>query len=418
MRRRYRAATSSWRALFANAAVALFSVLFVKTLLQPVAQRPAGDLVKVAGVARSFEPLIYYSESAVAQVHELQATSVAVWDLGESVRSSGMKDAESIVSDLDALSETMRTLSVEMTKFFARVDGDVDGYAPLLLDPVPNQLRPPAKHPLCSILNVMDWAKMHLNRLNSTPPPSTMSAAYDNLHNLLSRARLLEDAHGAPTPFGSLTTYIFGPSGPQREQRVIQLLFTEFLAVLEDSIAAELQHSVTLFALFAAVDARFLNLARAVVRESSAQEELHADTLASLWVRLLGARAAELRKFGKNLDLLHHVRDKTVRNKRVLVDHHGRLLTLKASLESLRGKLVSPLVRGANATTLSLDDQIAGIASVGDHLAEVRRQQKGKVLEYLFSSVPTAQRSLAGGGEEDEDTPRRVGGYDASGKRV
>ena len=139
MRRRYRAATSSWRALFANAVVALFSVLFVKTLLQPVAQRPAGDLVKVAGVARSFEPLIYYSESAVAQVHELQATSVAVWDLGESVRSSGMKDAESIVSDLDALSETMRTLSVEMTKFFARVDGDVDGYAPLLLDPVPNQ---------------------------------------------------------------------------------------------------------------------------------------------------------------------------------------------------------------------------------------------------------------------------------------
>lgn len=267
----------------------------------------------------------------------------------------------------------------------------------------------------------MDWAKMHLNRLNSTPPPSTMSAAYDNLHNLLSRARVLEDAHGAPTPLGSVATYVFGPSGPQREQRVIQLLFSEFLAVLEDSIAAELQHSVTLFALFAAVDARFLNLARAVVRESSAQEEMHADTLASLWVRLLGARAAELRKFGKNLDLLHHVRDKTVRNKRVLVDHHGRLLTLKASLESLRGKLVSPLVRGANATTLSLDDQIAGIASVGDHLAEVRRRQKGKVLEYLFSSIPRDQRSLAAADEDEDEhgkTPRRVGGYDASGKRV
>lgn len=109
--------------------IAIFSITAVKTLLQPVAPRPAGDLVKVAGVARSFEPLIYYSENAVAQVHDLQATSVAVWDLGESVRSSDMRDAASIVSDLDALSETMRTLSVEMTKFFARVDGDVDGYA-------------------------------------------------------------------------------------------------------------------------------------------------------------------------------------------------------------------------------------------------------------------------------------------------
>ena len=107
--------------------VALFSISTFKSLLQPAATRPAGDLVKVAGVARSFEPLIYYSEHAVSQVHDLQATSVAVWDLGESVRSSDMRDAASIVSDLDALSETMKTLSVEMTKFFARVDGDIDG---------------------------------------------------------------------------------------------------------------------------------------------------------------------------------------------------------------------------------------------------------------------------------------------------
>lgn len=107
--------------------MAIFSISTFKALLQPVSPRPAGDLVKVAGVARSFEPLIYYSENAVAQVHDLQATSVAVWDLGESVRSSGMSDAFTIVSGLETLSDSMRTLSVEMTKFFARVDGDVDG---------------------------------------------------------------------------------------------------------------------------------------------------------------------------------------------------------------------------------------------------------------------------------------------------
>lgn len=125
--RQYSSMTSTWSSTFTSIFIALLSLSTLKTLLQPAAPRPAGDLVKVAGLARSFEPLIYYSEHAVSQVHDLQATSVAVWDLGESVRTSDMRDAPSIVADLDALSETMKTLAIEMTKFFARVDGDIDG---------------------------------------------------------------------------------------------------------------------------------------------------------------------------------------------------------------------------------------------------------------------------------------------------
>lgn len=234
----------------------------------------------------------------------------------------------------------------------------------------------------------MDWAKMHLSRLSSSPPPSTLSSLYDNIHNALSSAQILESASGSPTPLGQLTTYVLGPSNPQREQRLVQLLFTEFLTILEDSIAAELQHSITLFALFEAVDFHFLNLARAVVRESSAQAELHSDLLSGLWSRILGPRASSVRKFEQNRALLRNVREKTVRNKGVLVEHNGKLLTLKASLESLRAKLVSPLVRGANATTLSLEDQIRGLSDVSEYLGEVRRQQKGKVMETLFASVP------------------------------
>ncbi|KAJ4205526.1 hypothetical protein NW767_003591 [Fusarium falciforme] len=377
IRDRYKTLTRTWSTTFTTVLVAFFSLSLFKSLLQPASPRPVGDLVKVAGLARSFEPLIYYSEHAVSQVHDLQATSVAVWDLGESVRTSDMRDANSIVSDLDALSETMKTLAIEMTKFFARVDGDIDG-----------------------ILNVMDWAKMHLNRLNSSPSPSTLSSAYDNIHNILSQARVLEDAAGSPTPLGRLTTHIFGLSNPQREQRMVQLLFTEFIAVLEDSIQAELQHSVTLFALFEAVDFHFLNLARTVVRESSAQEELHADMLSSLWTRLLGTRAAELRKFEQNRQLLRNVREKTVRNKGILVEHNGKLLTLKASLETLRSKLVSPLVRGVNSTTLTLEDQIQGLSDVSEYLGEVRKQQKGKVMETLFGSVPGKKYMI----EERPDT--------------
>ncbi|KAF5666276.1 hypothetical protein FCIRC_10241 [Fusarium circinatum] len=378
IRDHYKALTRTWSTTFTTIIIAFFSVSIFKSLLQPAAPRPVGDLVKVAGLARSFEPLIYYSEHAVSQVHDLQATSVAVWDLGESVRTSDMRDAPRIVADLDALSETMKTLAIEMTKFFARVDGDIDG-----------------------ILNVMDWAKMHLNRLKSSPSPSTISSAYDNIHNLLSQAHVLEDDSGSPTTLGRLASHIFGLSNPQREQRMVQLLFTEFLSVLEDSIQAELQHSVTLFALFEAVDHHFLNLARTVVRESSAQEELHADMLSSLWTRLLGTRAAELRKFEQNRLLLRDVRDKTVRNKGILVEHNGKLLTLKASLETLRSKLVSPLVRGVNSTTLTLEDQIHGLSDVSDYLGDVRKQQKGKVMETLFGSVPSKKYAI-------EDRPGTV----------
>lgn len=127
VRNHYTSLTRTWASTLTTIIVALVSLSAFKSLLQPAATRPAGDLVKVAGLARSFEPLIYYSEHAVAQVHDLQATSVAVWDLGESVRTSDMRDAPSIVADLDALSETMKTLAIEMTKFFARVDGDIDG---------------------------------------------------------------------------------------------------------------------------------------------------------------------------------------------------------------------------------------------------------------------------------------------------
>lgn len=126
VRQHYRSMTATWTSTLMSLLVALLSISTLKALLQPPAPRPAGDLVKVAGVARSFEPLIYYSEHAVTQVHDLQATSIAVWDLGESVRSSDMRDAASIVADLDTLSDTMRTLAEEMTRFFARVDGDID----------------------------------------------------------------------------------------------------------------------------------------------------------------------------------------------------------------------------------------------------------------------------------------------------
>ncbi|KAK0628866.1 hypothetical protein B0T17DRAFT_632921 [Bombardia bombarda] len=351
----------SWPAMLLSTIVAILSYAAIQSLFQPASMRPVPDLVKVAGVARSFEPLIYYSENGIQQVGDLQATGVAVWDLGESVRSSNLTSAPIIVKELDELSDSLKTLAIELTKFFANVDGDIDG-----------------------ILIVMDWARRELSQLSQLPS-APLSSAFDNIHNMLSRAGVLENpATGQPTTAGTLALSLFGPSRPQRTKQTLQRTFHEFLAVLEEAIANELQHSLAIFALFEAIDNQFLNLARTVVREASQQDEAQDELLSSLWTRILGANAGDLKKYERNRMLLLNVREKTVRNKGILVEHNHRLMALKASLESVRRKLVSPLVRSVNSSTLSVEEQIRGLEDVGVYLEGVRTRQKGKLMEVLY----------------------------------
>ncbi|KAF6834152.1 hypothetical protein CPLU01_05130 [Colletotrichum plurivorum] len=369
-RSKWRLITHSWSSTILSIIFAVLAMSAVRNLFQPAPQQPVPDLVKVAGIARSFEPLIYFSENGASQVGDLQATGVAVWDLGESVRSSNMTSAPIIVKELDDLSDSLKTLAIELTKFFANVDGDIDG-----------------------ILIVMDWARRELSQVQHLPS-SPFTAAFDNIHNVLSKAGVLEDPVGTPTRLGSLSTYIFGMSNPQRTKLTLQRTFNEFLTVLEDAINSELQHSLALFALFEAIDHQFLNLARTVVREASAQDDLHADLLSSLWTRILGANSAEVAKYERNRLLLQNVREKTVRNKSILIEHNGKLMALKANLENLRRKLVSPLVRSVNSSTITLEDQIRGLEDVGGYLEGVRTRQKGKLMEMLYGGVGNNRRLI------------------------
>ncbi|KAF9876074.1 hypothetical protein CkaCkLH20_06520 [Colletotrichum karsti] len=369
-RSKWRFVTHSWASTILSVLVAVLAISATRNLFQPATQQPVPDLVKVAGIARSFEPLIYFSENGASQVGDLQATGVAVWDLGESVRSSNMTSAPIIVKELDDLSDSLKTLAIELTKFFANVDGDIDG-----------------------ILLVMDWARRELSQVQHLPS-SSFTAAFDNIHNILSQTGVLEDPVGAPTRLGSLSTYVFGMSNPQRTRLTLQKTFNEFLTVLEDAINSELQHSLALFALFEAIDHQFLNLARTVVREASAQDDQHADLLSSLWTRILGPNSAEVAKYERNRLLLQNVREKTVRNKSVLVEHNGKLMALKANLENLRRKLVSPLVRSVNSSTLTLEDQIRGLEDVGGYLEGVRTRQKGKLMEMLYGNVGSGRRLI------------------------
>ena len=138
--------------------IALVSIAFMRAMFMPSIPSAIPDLVKLSSFARSFEPLIHYSENGVQQIGTLQETGVAVWDLSESVRGTNMTSAPIIVRQLDELSESLKSLSLELTRFFANVDADVD-----------------------SILLVMDWAKRELETLSSQPPSSLPSIMFDNM---------------------------------------------------------------------------------------------------------------------------------------------------------------------------------------------------------------------------------------------
>ncbi|KAL9599792.1 MAG: hypothetical protein Q9219_003578 [cf. Caloplaca sp. 3 TL-2023] len=354
-------ATRSKTSLSSSITLILAAVLVFRFLVHPAQPPPVPDLVKVAGLARSFEPLIFYSENGVKQISDLQETGVAVWDLGESVRFVNMTSAPIIVSELDSLSENLKNLAAELSRFFTNVDGDIDG-----------------------ILIVMEWARRELSALDSMPI-SSLSTAFTNVHTLLSKVGILENrSTGLPTSLGKVFTSLFGTTDTQRTQQTLHRTFDEFLGVLEESINSELTHSTALFALFESIDRQFLNIQRSVVRETDTQDQLHSEFLSSLWVRLMGPNASQIRKYEKNKALLASVRARTTQNKSLLVDHNGKLIALKGNLESLRRKLVSPLIRRGDGSTVGVEDQIRGLEGTYEQLKKVREKQKERVMEVLY----------------------------------
>jgi hypothetical protein len=94
-----------------------------------------------------------------------------------------------------------------------------------------------------------------------------------------------------------------------------------------------------------------------------------------LWTKVLGSNSAKLRKYEKNQELLTNVWEKVVYNKHTLEDYKGRLINLRSSLETLRRRLISPLVRSDNSSTLSVEEQILGLDGTYNHLAAVRERQ-------------------------------------------
>lgn len=236
-----------------------------------------------------------------------------------------------------------------------------------------------------SILLVIEWTKRELMQV-AQQVPSTISSIIENLS-------LSVQSVGGPG-FSASIHNLLGLTNAQITKATLSRTFHEFLAALEESINRELTKSTVLFALFEASDRQFLNLQRSVARETNSQDALRDAELATLWGKLIGPSRSRLRKYEKNQQLLRNLRERTVHNKLVLVEHNQRLLSLKANLEMLRQRLVSPLMRRENVSTASIAEQIQGLDGTYELLGGARHRQEEKKFESLYG--PSGRVASAG----------------------
>ncbi|KAF2675250.1 hypothetical protein BT63DRAFT_32758 [Microthyrium microscopicum] len=331
----------------------------LKMLLGAPSPPPVPNLLKVAEVAKTFEPLIYHTDSGRKQINQLQTTGYAVYDLGASVQyASNLNKSKEIADDLYTVSEIMKKLVIDLTDFFSKVEGDVDG-----------------------IIYMMDWAKRYLDRLEPTQPGS-MTTITDNLQEMLSQAGISEYRDGTPNPVGHMMQFMFRGTTAQRNRQKLKYTFDEVLNAVESSISTQLQIAMLLYQKFEDIDKIYQNLATTALHEVDQQDAEENELLSSAWVRIMGPRKNALTKFEKNRDLLGTVRLQTTQHKDVLKDFGQKLLLMKSNLDYIREDLTVAMVRTNGTSDLPIEEQMASLDDTYKVLKEVRDRQKAQLRKF------------------------------------
>ncbi|KAI5306057.1 putative 26S proteasome regulatory subunit [Ascosphaera pollenicola] len=376
---------SGWSKLRIASVICFFAsllLMFIRIKFAPPPLRPIPDIEKLVDLAKALEPMIYYSDNGYAQIKYLRNTELAVWDLGESMRSANMSSAQMISQELDDLSGNLQSLGTELRRFFTMVDSDID-----------------------SVLASMDWTQRHLENLHSVPSPerSSLIAVVDGVHSFFGRIAVLDNINSdlleqhleklgkgnrndlftrnwvlplksltpQPTAFGSVMREIFGITWEQRTLKVLTQTFAELLGSLEEAITGELEQAEVLFSLFESIDEQFMRLSGHIGREDTTQVEHQGELLSGLWSKFMGPNKVLYRRFERNRKLLSSLRSRTVANKGFLMDTRGKLMGLKLNLEILRKRLVKPLLRPEAFKRLFADDGKALATKVGNKRPEI-----------------------------------------------
>lgn len=374
-----------------NAVITVATLMLSWVLLHPWNASLIPDVANVANMAKQFEPLMYASENVIPRSRELAEASIAVQDLGESVRATNMSASTVIIDQLDDLGDSLKVLSEKITSFFTNVDGDMDSWVPA------SSSIYTTNHP--SILITMEWARRELSSIHS-PHISMLDTLVANTHGLLSLTGLL-GAHTAPTALGRIVNDVLGHTTHQRSLATLQRTFDYLLSTLEENIANELARADTLFHLFESVDRQFHNLHRSVAREEDSLSTRKDEFLASMW-RSTITNKLKIKKYEKNLKLLRDVRASTLTNKSELKSHIQVINSVKDQLDKARRNLVGPLIKRAQSSSYGIEGQLVEVERTYGFLKKVRDTQKHRVLRELWGEGRRRVTITSGGAGTDE----------------
>ncbi|KAJ4360633.1 uncharacterized protein N0V89_001199 [Didymosphaeria variabile] len=338
---------------------------------------PGPNVAHLVSMVRRFEPLLYASENVIPRSRELSDASIAVEDLGESIRASNMSGSKVIVTQLDGLSENLKTLSQQIQTFFVHVDGDMDG-----------------------TISAIGWATRQLEGIQGSHV-GVLDTVIGNVHGGLSKIGLLgtDDQLSA---VGSVVTGLMGSTTQQKAKAALQRSFDFVLSTLEENLQNELSRADSLFQMFDNVDLQFHNLHRTVAKEEDTLSAQKDEFLASMW-RTTITNKLRLKKYEKNLKLLKTLRSSALANKSELKNNIQIIRAVQDQLVVARKSLISPVIRGAQSDSYSIEKQLEDVVATHDFLQGIRDSQKHKFTKQLFAAPSRPAISITTGRDDDEE---------------
>ncbi|KAJ4295162.1 hypothetical protein N0V90_007172 [Kalmusia sp. IMI 367209] len=338
---------------------------------------PGPNVAHLTNMVRRFEPLMYGSENVIPRSRELSEASIAVEDLGESIRASNMSASKAIIGQLDDLGTNLKMLSQQITTFFVHVDGDMD-----------------------SIISAIEWGTRQLQGIQATKV-GVIDTVIGNIHGGLDKIGVLAK-DGNPTAIGSIVNGVMGVTTQQRAKATLQRTFDHILSTLEENLTNELTRADNLFQMFDSVDHQFHNLHRSVAKEEDSLSAQKDEFLASMW-RSTITNKLRLKKYEKNLKLLKDLRSSALANKSELKNNIQIIRTVKDQLDVARRSLISPVIRGAQSDSYGIEKQLEDVSATHDFLKGVRDSQKHKFTKKLFGGSRPAISITTGRDVDDDD---------------